>query len=155
MSPNIAITIIRDGKVPADWEQSFIVCLYKGKGDVLDQDNYRGLKLTERAMKVIERIADSLIMTERRIPLKQVLGALILMNRLNKTESAVFLYCLVLSISEGSFFQIICTIHQAQTRKRVIQRLYSPGPLPAILGKAPWLELGKNMLHFAMILGIF
>ena len=26
---------IRDGKDPADWEQSFIVCLYKGKGDML------------------------------------------------------------------------------------------------------------------------
>ena len=25
--------IIRDGKVPTDCEQSFIVCLYKGKGD--------------------------------------------------------------------------------------------------------------------------
>ena len=23
--------MIRDGKVPTDWEQSFIVCLYKGK----------------------------------------------------------------------------------------------------------------------------
>ena len=53
--------IIHDGKVPADWEQSFIVCLYKGKGDALDRGNYRGLKLTEQAMKVIERIADSLI----------------------------------------------------------------------------------------------
>ena len=50
-----------DGKVPADWEQSLIVCLYKGKGDALDQGNYRGLKLTEQAMKVIERIAYSLI----------------------------------------------------------------------------------------------
>ena len=28
-------TFIRDGKVPADREQSFIVCLYKGKGDML------------------------------------------------------------------------------------------------------------------------
>ena len=27
-----AVAIIRDGKVPSDWEQSFIVCLYKGKG---------------------------------------------------------------------------------------------------------------------------
>ena len=25
--------IILDGKVPTDWEESFIVCLYKGKGD--------------------------------------------------------------------------------------------------------------------------
>ena len=33
---NLAAAIIRDGKVPSDWEQSFIVCLYKGKGDALE-----------------------------------------------------------------------------------------------------------------------
>ncbi|RUS80469.1 hypothetical protein EGW08_011785 [Elysia chlorotica] len=46
---------------PDAWEQSFIVCLYKGKGDALDRGNYRGLKLTEQVMKVLERIVDSLI----------------------------------------------------------------------------------------------
>ena len=35
MIRGLAIAIIRDGKVPADWEQSFIVCLYKGKSDML------------------------------------------------------------------------------------------------------------------------
>ena len=58
---DLATAIIRDGKVPTDWEQSFIVCLYKGKGDALDRGNYRGLKLTEHVMKIIERIVDSLI----------------------------------------------------------------------------------------------
>ena len=48
-------------EVPADLEQSFSVCLYKVKGDGLDRGNYRGLELTEQAMKVIERIAYSLI----------------------------------------------------------------------------------------------
>ena len=53
--------IIRDGKVPFAWEQSFIVCLYKGKGDALEKGNYRGLKLTEQVMRVLERIVDGLI----------------------------------------------------------------------------------------------
>ena len=35
MIRDLAIAIIRDGKVPADWEQSFIVCLFKGKGDII------------------------------------------------------------------------------------------------------------------------
>ena len=61
MIGNLAIIIIRDGKVPADLEQRFIVCFYKGKSDALDLGIYRGLKLTEQAMKVIGRIADSLI----------------------------------------------------------------------------------------------
>ena len=44
MIHDLAAAIIRDGKVPSDWEQSFIVCLYKG--DALERGNYCGLKLT-------------------------------------------------------------------------------------------------------------
>ena len=61
MISDLAVAIIRDGKVPSDWEQSFIVCLYKGKGDALERGNYRGLKLAEQVMKILERIVDSLI----------------------------------------------------------------------------------------------
>ena len=61
MISDLATAIIRDGKVPTDWEQSFIVCLDKGKGDALDWGNYRGLKLTMQAMKILERIVDGLI----------------------------------------------------------------------------------------------
>ena len=57
----LATVIIHDGKVPTDWEQSFIVCLYKGKGDALDRGNYQGLKLTKQAIKIIERIVHGLI----------------------------------------------------------------------------------------------
>ena len=61
MIRDLAVAIIRDGKVPSDWEQSFIVCLYKGKGDALERGNYRGLKVTEQVMKIVERIVDGLI----------------------------------------------------------------------------------------------
>ena len=40
---------------------SFILNLYKGKGDALNRGNYRGLKLTEHVMKVMERIVDGMI----------------------------------------------------------------------------------------------
>ena len=53
--------IICDGKVPSDWEQSFIVYLYKGKGDALERGNYHGLKLTKQVMKVLGRIVEGLI----------------------------------------------------------------------------------------------
>ena len=43
MIRDLAAAIIRDGKVPSDWEQSFIVCLFKGKGDALERGNYHGL----------------------------------------------------------------------------------------------------------------
>ena len=61
MIRDLTVAIIRDGKVPSDWEQSFIVFLYKGKGDALERGNYRGLKLTEQVLKILERIVDGLI----------------------------------------------------------------------------------------------
>ena len=47
MIRNLAAAIIRDGKVLNDWEQSFIVSLYKGKVGALDRGSYQGLKLLE------------------------------------------------------------------------------------------------------------
>ena len=61
MTCDLADALIHNGKVPSDLEQNFIVCLHKGKGDALDRGNYRGLKLTEQVMKVLERIVDGLI----------------------------------------------------------------------------------------------
>ena len=61
MIRDLAVANIRDVKVPSDWEQSFTVCLYKGKGDALERGNYRGLKLTEQVMKILLRIVDGII----------------------------------------------------------------------------------------------
>ena len=61
MMRDLAAATIRDGMVSSDWEQSFIVCLYKGKGDALERGNYHSLRLTQLVMKVPERIADGLI----------------------------------------------------------------------------------------------
>ena len=53
--------IISEGCIPTDWQESFIVNLYKGKGDALNRGNYRGLKLIEQVMKVLERVVEGLI----------------------------------------------------------------------------------------------
>ena len=53
--------IISEGCIPTDWQESFIVNLYKGKGDALKRGNYRGLKLIEQVMKVLERVVEGLI----------------------------------------------------------------------------------------------
>lgn len=46
-----------DGKdIPEDWRHSVLVPLYKGKGDVRDCGAYRGVKLLEHGMKVVERV---------------------------------------------------------------------------------------------------
>ena len=53
--------IIREWKVPVDWSDTIIVSFFKGKRDGLDRNNYRGLKLTDRALKVIEKVVANII----------------------------------------------------------------------------------------------
>ena len=53
--------MIRGEQVPQDWERSFMVNCYKGKGDALLRGNYRGLKLLDQGMKVCERIINTII----------------------------------------------------------------------------------------------
>ena len=50
-------SVMINGKIREDWEMSFILSLYKGKGDVLD----RGFILTEHVMKDMEKIMDEMI----------------------------------------------------------------------------------------------
>jgi len=53
--------IVQEGKVPDDWCSSWIVSVYKGKGDAIDCGSYRGIKLLEHAMKVFERVMEARI----------------------------------------------------------------------------------------------
>ena len=53
--------IISEGCIRTDWQENFIVNLYKGKGDALNRGNYRGLKLIEQMMEVLERVVEGLI----------------------------------------------------------------------------------------------
>ena len=50
-----------NGVIPTNWQESFILNLYKGKSDALERENYRGLKLRNQVMKLLERVLDSFI----------------------------------------------------------------------------------------------
>ena len=57
----LADAVITNGVIPKDWEESYIINLFKGKGEALERGNYRGLKLTDQAMKLLECVMDSFI----------------------------------------------------------------------------------------------
>ena len=61
LARQLAEAVFSSGEIPADWEESYILNLYKGKGEALDRGNYRGLKLTDQVMKLLERVLDSYI----------------------------------------------------------------------------------------------
>ena len=54
-------TIAKEGKVPKEWHNSYIVSLFKGKGSTLDRGKYHGLKLTDQVLKVVERVIEKII----------------------------------------------------------------------------------------------
>jgi len=45
-----------NGIVNEDWKSSVVLPVYNGKGDPMEFGSYRGIKLLEHAMKVVERI---------------------------------------------------------------------------------------------------
>lgn len=51
----------KEGIIPAEWELSTIVHCYKGKRDASQRGNYRGLKLTDQFLKIVERLIRKLI----------------------------------------------------------------------------------------------
>ena len=53
--------ITKERKVPKEWNNSYIVSLFKGKGCALDRGNYCSLKLTDQVLKVVERVIEKII----------------------------------------------------------------------------------------------
>ena len=45
-------------KMPEEWRGSLIIPIYKGKGDIQDCGNYRGIKLISHTMKIWEKIIE-------------------------------------------------------------------------------------------------
>ena len=55
---------VLDGRgMPDEWKTSVIVPIFKGKGDVMSCGSYRGVKLLEHAMKIVERVLERQIRT--------------------------------------------------------------------------------------------
>ena len=54
-------SIVKEGSIPEDWKSSVVLLIYKGKGDPMECGSYRGIKLLEHAMKVVERIFENRI----------------------------------------------------------------------------------------------
>ena len=58
---DFANDMIINATIPSDWENSFTINIYKGKGDALIRGNYRGLKVLDHVMKRIERVMGKII----------------------------------------------------------------------------------------------
>ena len=53
--------VTKEGKISADWRKSWLVTVYKGKGDALACGSYRGIKLLDQVLKILERVLEKII----------------------------------------------------------------------------------------------
>ena len=53
--------VLDGGKMPTDWNESVLIPIYKGKGDTRECGSYRGVKLLEHGMKIMERVFEKRI----------------------------------------------------------------------------------------------
>src|SRR3989441_2857558 len=56
---DICNEVVRSGVVPGDWRRSWMVNVYKGKGNTLECSSYRGIKLLDHVLKVLERVLEA------------------------------------------------------------------------------------------------
>ena len=82
-----------DGEgMPEEWKTSVVVPIFKGKGDVVDCGAYRGVKLLEHAMKIVERVLENrireLVMIDKMqfgfMPGKSTTHALFILRRMQE-----------------------------------------------------------------------
>ena len=55
---NVCNAVVKEGRIPEDWKKSWMVNVYKGKGDALECGSYRGIKLLEQPLKILERVVE-------------------------------------------------------------------------------------------------
>jgi len=77
---------VKEDCIPEDWNSSVVLPIYKGEGDPMECGSYRGIKLLEHAMKVIERLFEHRIWQQIDIDDMQF----------RKTVVCVFCACFVL-----------------------------------------------------------
>ena len=55
---DVCNSVVKEGKIPQDWCKSWMINVYKGKGDALECGSYRGIKLLEHVMKILKKVKE-------------------------------------------------------------------------------------------------
>lgn len=55
--------LARNDSIPYEWTKSFLMPLYKGRGNRLNCGNYRGMKFMSQTMMMWERVIEGILRT--------------------------------------------------------------------------------------------
>ncbi|XP_069996765.1 uncharacterized protein [Penaeus vannamei] len=61
---DLMVKILEQENIPEKWRGSISVPTFKGKGDVKECSNYRGIKLMSHTLKILERIIEGRLREE-------------------------------------------------------------------------------------------
>ena len=64
---DVCNAIVQEGRIPEDWRKSWMVSVYKGKGNAMECGSYRGIKLLDQVMKVFERVIEAKVRSRVKI----------------------------------------------------------------------------------------
>ena len=98
--------------MPDEWRMSVLVPLYKGKGDIKECGNYRGIKLMSHIIKLWERIIEARIKKEVTIA-EQQFG---FMSGRSTTDA---IFCLRMLLEKRTEGQKQCTVPLLTWRKHM------------------------------------
>ena len=54
----LCLRVLDEKGISDEWKTSVVMAIFKGKGDVMNCGSYRGVKLLEHGMKIIERVLE-------------------------------------------------------------------------------------------------
>ncbi|XP_064110281.1 uncharacterized protein LOC135218067 [Macrobrachium nipponense] len=69
---DLMIKILEQEKIPNEWRGSILIPIFKGKGDVQECGNNRGIKLMSHTLKILERMIDARLREEVQIGKEQM-----------------------------------------------------------------------------------
>jgi len=125
---------VLDGKgMPQEWKNSIVVPIFKGKGDPMNCGSYRGVKLLEHAMKIVERVLEKRIRAMVKLdamqfgfmPGKGTVDAFFILRRMQEEyrEKDKYLYMCFVDV-EKAFDRVPRNVVEWALRKEVFKRCW-------------------------------
>jgi hypothetical protein len=136
--------LLQGEEMPDEWRSSVLVPFYKGKGDIKECGNYRGIKLMSHALKLWERVVETRLRNEVRIAEQQfgfmpgrsttdaIFGLRMLLEKWREGQKK--LYCVFIDLEKAydrvpreEVWECLRLAGTSECYVRVIQDMYDRG----------------------------
>ena len=146
---------VLDGRgMPDEWSLSVLVPIFKGKGDAMNCGSYRGVKLLEHAMKIVERVLEKRIRKMVKVdemqfgfmPGKGTIDAVFILRRLQEEyrDKGKKLYMCFVDL-EKAFDRVPRKVMEWAMRKRGIPEIMVRAVMSLYTGAKTRVRVGSGL----------